>query len=414
MSNSIMLNKGQQKALEKTIQAYKRGESHIVISGPAGSGKSFLIKHIISVIEKMNDEYGEKTQVAYVAPTGKAAAVLRQNGNSSAQTIHKFLYIYKQDSETGDFNKHLKAREQLKADIVVVDEVGMVDVEFIKVLQTFDDLFIIYCGDAAQLPPVSKKSDNHLLDNPDITLTEIMRQANGSDIIDIATDVRLGKPLTIYNGTDTKVMSKSSLSTGMLLWADVIICATNKTRAWLNQEVRKLKGYTSDLCEGERLICLHNYDRKLSEIDKEPLVNGTIGVARNIRLKRIRYSNLITLELPVIDLYLEDNSDWYENIVLDTKVLIGDTSMLSWEDKKAIKQYWKIRRKANPKKKITAPTLPYEFTYCQAATCHKLQGSSAPKVLIYEENFPFDKEEHKRWLYTAITRASEKVVVLKK
>jgi DNA helicase IV len=57
---------------------------------------------------------------------------------------------------------------------------------------------------------------------------------------------------------------------------------------------------------------------------------------------------------------------------------------------------------------------PFDFTYAYAITTHKAQGSEWGKVLIFEEGFPFDAEEHRRWLYTAVTRASEKVVIIRR
>ena len=71
---------------------------------------------------------------------------------------------------------------------------------------------------------------------------------------------------------------------------------------------------------------------------------------------------------------------------------------------------WKTSFKLskNPK---TRHLVPLEFTYGYAITCHKSQGSEWDKVLVVEEKFPFDKEEHARWLYTAATRASEKLVI---
>ena len=57
---------------------------------------------------------------------------------------------------------------------------------------------------------------------------------------------------------------------------------------------------------------------------------------------------------------------------------------------------------------------PYDFAYAYAITCHKAQGSEWDKVLVFEEGFPFNQEEHKRWLYTAVTRAKEKLVVVRK
>jgi exodeoxyribonuclease-5 len=59
-------------------------------------------------------------------------------------------------------------------------------------------------------------------------------------------------------------------------------------------------------------------------------------------------------------------------------------------------------------------SIPYSFTYGYAITCHKAQGSEWDNVLVIEEGFPFDKEEHKRWLYTAATRAAKKLVIIRK
>ena len=69
------------------------------------------------------------------------------------------------------------------------------------------------------------------------------------------------------------------------------------------------------------------------------------------------------------------------------------------------------RLNSNPK---YAGLLPLEFTYGYAITCHKSQGSEWNKVLVIEEGFPFSREEHARWLYTAATRAAEKLVLIKK
>lgn len=301
--------------------------------------------------------------------------------------------------------QYIKYRKDWKGqypDVIVVDEISMVDKEMIADLRALN-IFTIYCGDNEQLPPVSQDQNNHILDAPDITLTEIMRQANGSDIIDIATDIRLGKSISYGAGRDYQILPKNQLNTGMLLWADVVICATNKTRKWLNKEIRELKGYEESLCEGEQLICLHNYDKILSVRDEEPLVNGTVGIVKNLHYETIYYTPYFYGNFPIIDLYL-DNGDWYENLILDSNMILNEKPFFSWSQIEGINKY----RKGMPK-----IMFPLSFTYCQAVTCHKLQGSSAPKILIYEEQFPYDKEEHRKWLYTACTRASEKFVLLR-
>ena len=69
--------------------------------------------------------------------------------------------------------------------------------------------------------------------------------------------------------------------------------------------------------------------------------------------------------------------------------------------------------KKHPQNKLYKHLLPYEFTYGYAITTHRAQGSEWDKVLVIEEKFPFNEEEHARWLYTAVTRASEKLVLIR-
>ena len=74
---------------------------------------------------------------------------------------------------------------------------------------------------------------------------------------------------------------------------------------------------------------------------------------------------------------------------------------------------WKLSYKLGKLKLGYGEIIPKEFTYAYAITCHKSQGSEWNKVLVLEESFPFDKKEHIRWLYTACTRASEKLVLVR-
>ena len=74
---------------------------------------------------------------------------------------------------------------------------------------------------------------------------------------------------------------------------------------------------------------------------------------------------------------------------------------------------WRLSYKLGKLKHKYGEIVPKEFTYAYAITCHKSQGSEWDKVLVLEENFPFDKTEHARWLYTAATRASDKLVLVR-
>jgi superfamily I DNA/RNA helicase len=86
---------------------------------------------------------------------------------------------------------------------------------------------------------------------------------------------------------------------------------------------------------------------------------------------------------------------------LDPRIIRGGESALEWRDKYKL---GKLRERIGD-------VIPKEFAYGYAITCHKAQGSEWDKVLVVEENFPRVKEEHARWLYTAATRAVEKLVI---
>jgi hypothetical protein len=100
---------------------------------------------------------------------------------------------------------------------------------------------------------------------------------------------------------------------------------------------------------------------------------------------------------------VSDGGALFRDINMDKKMIMTGEKCCDW------KTAYTIGRNLNHKNK-----LPKEFTYGYAVTCHKAQGSQWEKVLIVEEKFPFDKTEHARWLYTALTRAEEKAVIIKK
>ena len=97
--------------------------------------------------------------------------------------------------------------------------------------------------------------DNHLLDHPHIFLDEIMRQAQDSEIIRLSMWIREGKPLAMYpcSREQVQVLNKADVVTGMYEWADQILCATNRQRVKINNEVRELRGFGSEPCIGDKI-----------------------------------------------------------------------------------------------------------------------------------------------------------------
>ena len=394
------LNEKQKNGLTLALQRYKNKEKYTVIAGYAGAGKSTLVRFIIEELKT----YGVKeTDVCFACFTGKAAQVLLKKGNKNVITLHKLLYK-SIPKESGGFVRIPNPSIPYK--IVVVDEVSMAPKTLMDLLFKHD-VYVICLGDPFQLPPVDKKEDNHLLDAPHIFLDEIMRQAQESEIIQLSMAIRENRPIEVFQGKEVQILNKEELNTGMLTWADQILVATNVTRVSINVQMRKLLNFGEQPQDGDKIICLRNYWDCFSD-NEEPLVNGTIGILKDSFLTKRYLPSIVksTDGLSHIDLimgdFISDSGMYFHSLEMDKKMIDTGEFSLDW------KTVYQLNR--NPK---TRDIPPLEFTYGYAITCHKAQGSEWDKVLVIEEKFPFDKTEHARWLYTAVTRSSEKLVLVR-
>jgi exodeoxyribonuclease-5 len=398
----IELNSKQLEGLELAVARYKAGEKCTIISGYAGTGKSTLVKFIIAALEK--EGIDPDKDVVYTSFTGKATQVLQKKGNKNVSTLHKLLFEFFPRAD-GTFYRRPVGLIPYK--IVIVDECSMVPKDLLKRLASYN-VHIICLGDPGQLPPIDKKDDNHLLDIPHVFLDEIMRQEEQSEIIKLTMDIRAGKPLNHFQGNEVQILDKEELTTGMLLWADQIICSTNATRVALNNQMRDLLGRGDAPEDGDKVICLRNYWETISE-DEQPLVNGTIGYLKNSFTNFLKIPAYVTggrlsqIDTVMGDFCSDDGVTEFKNLTMDKKMILEGEPTLNW------KEAWKL---SNNKKYMNS--LPLSFTYGYAITAHKSQGSEWDNVLVIEEGFPFDKEEHKRWLYTACTRAAKKLVIIRK
>lgn len=388
----ILTNK-QEQGLKCAVERYNHHEKYTVIGGYAGAGKSTLIKFIVAALNCDEDD------VVYTSFTGKATQVLLKKGNKNVSTLHKLLYEWRPLPGGGYFKKPVS---DIPYSIVIVDEVSMVPKELINQLLKYD-VYVIFCGDPFQLPQINKDDAHDLLDHPHIFLDEIMRQAAESEIIRLSMDIREGKALNRYIGQEVMVLNKDELNEGMLTWADQVICAKNDTRTKLNMQMKQLLGKGTEPCEGDKIICLRNYWETIANTEN-PLVNGTIGTFHNFFSTYIQYpSSLGGLKVPYLDgTFISDSEDRF-TIGIDETVLKTEKSLVDWSMSYRINKSTRFRG-----------SLPLEFAYGYAITCHRAQGSEWDKVLAIEESFPFEKVEHARWLYTACTRAAEKLVVIKK
>ncbi len=376
-----------------------------VLAGYAGTGKTTILKHV--VCEKLN--LTPDDSAAFVTPTGKAATVLIRSGIPAA-TLHKLIYQSITEEKKIELNGKIitveklsfKRRDSIDKSIklIVLDEASMVSDEVLYDLTEFG-VKLLLCGDNAQLPPV--EGLNGFLTEPDCTLKTIVRQQLGNPIIKLSEMAREGKFIPYGNyGGSCVVMSKRIL-TGekrkrALLHADQIICGTNKTRVQINDEVRKMKGLGQFPENGDKLICtLNNWETFIDSEMRFNLVNGIIGTVKQpfydfeksigfIQFKPEFLEDFCPEALP-IDLGIFE-SGYY-------RYKRGDYFEKTDESGQAVSAFTLNR---------------FEYGYC--ISCHKAQGSEFDNVIIFDESYAF-KEDKNRWLYTAITRAKKKLIILR-
>jgi exodeoxyribonuclease-5 len=395
--------------------------------GYAGTGKTTLARHFGQGIDGT---------VLYMAYTGKAAYVLRQKGCPDASTIHSIIYNSKELSreKLRDLERSLvELRAELKLEIgaspemeleggppqftvdeqvenhprvmdlvakvkrerealsrpmftlntesvvkdaklVIIDEVSMVDGPMGEDLESFGTKILVL-GDPAQLPPVYGAGFFTEGIEPDVMLTDIHRQAESNPIIAMATRVRNQEDLAIGSYGNSLVAEKVHINESHAQAADQILVGRNKTRHASNRRMRALYGRTDTLpVAGDKLVCLrNNHDRGL--------LNGAIWFVNEV--------GLIEDERVFMILRPEDDGPPLE-VEAHTQYFLGQGEALPWWERKNAE----------------------EFDYGYSLTVHKAQGSEWDDVLLFDESHCFRADKW-RWLYTGITRAAERVVVVR-
>ena len=383
------LTRKQEEGLRIAVERYHQNEPYTVISGYAGTGKSTLIKFIISALD-VNPE-----RVAYIAYTGKAAQVLRNKGCPTAMTAHRLLYKSLQRAD-GTFIHIPGESLNSDCDIVVVDEVSMLPKQMWELLLSHN-VYVIACGDPGQLPPIGE--ENGILDHPHIFLDEIMRQAAESEIIRLSADIRAGKIIKPYKGSEINVVRQRDLCDGMFTWADQILCGKNITRHTMNTYYRNMR-YGEDIpapIVGDKVICLKNNWDKITATG-DALVNGAIGTIEEIAT----YPNPWLNPMCIIDFAPEtiDETDPRDQVFHE---LLMDYKLITTKEATVNKENFRMFPKQ---------LRPEQFDYSYCITVHKSQGSEYDKVLVLEE--VLKRADHARWLYTAVTRASQKLTLVLK
>lgn len=369
----------QDEALKAVAKWLKDGSTPIFrLFGYAGTGKTTLARHFAE---------GVDGDVLFAAFTGKAAQVLRSRGAKNANTIHSLIYRPRGEEEVEDettgkttiapmFSVNRQS-PVAKAALIVVDECSMVDEELGRDLLSFGTPILVL-GDPGQLPPIS--GGGYFTEHdPDYLLTEIHRQARDNPIIDIAMQVREGRDLEYGDYGTTQIISKQDVNQDLVLDADQVLVGTNKTRKRYNQRLRILKGFDRPHPQsGDKLVCLRNDPAK-------GLLNGSLW--------QVMTSSKETTK-PGINLLLRPEDDdmgrGSAKVRLLKAIFDDSTTEIPWSTKKRFD----------------------DFDFGYALTVHKAQGSQWKNVVLFDESWAF-RETSQRWLYTAITRAVDKLTIVR-
>ena len=430
----------------------------LVVNGYAGTGKTTAVAALISVMTRM------KVPTVLLAPTGRAAKVLSGFARKSASTIHK--HIYRQKSVGADgFGNFTLAPNKAKGTLYIVDEVSLIGVDaatggsvaqfgtgnLLEDLVTFVrsavDCRLILIGDSAQLPPVG-------LDASPALSREFMDGFGGVSYSTLTTVVRQQKESGIlFNATRLRKMISESLEDGLCegLRLDVdgyddicriggdalietltdaygrygeeetiVLTRSNKRAIRYNLGIRSTVQFREEqLVRGDKLMIVKNcyqFEGADESDGLDYIANGDMAYLQSIRRFEERYG----LHFAEATLRFPDYGDRIlkAKVILDT--LSSEYAALSPEQQNALYNgVWEDYSHIAAKKKRFDAVREDKYynalqlKYAEAITCHKSQGGQWKCVFI---DCPFWMDEQTvddlKWLYTALTRAVEKVYLV--
>ncbi len=429
----------------------------LVVNGYAGTGKTTAVSSIIRTLASL------QIKTVLLAPTGRAAKVLSGYAGRSASTVHK--HIYRQKAVSGDgFGEFSLNQNKDRDTLFVVDEVSLIGIDSASGNSTaafgtgnlLEDLVsfvrngagckMLLIGDSAQLPPVgmdcspalSKEYMAMVGGTVFCHLTDVVRQQKASGILENATrlrqlissgnyasfspdELRLGTEgyddvQRISGGDLIETLSDAYSSYGED--ETVILCRSNKRAIKYNLGVRSTVQFKEDaLVRGDKLMIVKNcyqFCEKIEGLDY--IANGDIAKLLRISGYEERYGlHFASARLSLPDY---DDQELTAKVILDT--LQSESASLTYEQQNALymgvdADYSHITSKKKRWQAVREDKYynALQLKYAEALTCHKSQGGQWKCVFI---DNPFWQEEllieDLKWLYTALTRAVEKVYLV--
>jgi exodeoxyribonuclease-5 len=427
-------------------------EEVFLLKGYAGTGKTTIVGDIVSNLWKTT------MKAVLLAPTGRAAKVMSNYSKTQAFTIHRKIYFPKKESGGGI--KFILAPNKHRDTIFIVDEASMIpdstsDSKLFDNGSLLDDLMmyvysghnckLILIGDTAQLPPVhlqispaldsEKLALNYNKEVVTLELDEVVRQAEDSGILLNATNLReqlqsgyldefkfdvdpFKDIVRLIDGHDIQeAIDNSYRENGKE--ETVLIVRSNKRANLYNENIRtRILYLENELATGDYMMVVkNNYFWLKPNTEAGFIANGDIiEVLEIFSIKELYGFNFAEVKVKMVDY---PNQKPFETVLLlDT--IRADTPSLSYEEGNRLYQEVqndyaheksKYKRFLGVKNNKYFNALQVKFSY--AITCHKSQGGQWNTVFVEQPYLPNGVDrEYLRWLYTAVTRAKDKLYLI--
>ena len=423
----------------------------LVVNGYAGTGKTSALSAVVATMHAFH------TPCVLLAPTGRSAKVLQGYTGSQAYTVHKHIYRQKSHSDDG-FGQFSLSPNKAKGTLYIVDEVSLIGMEsgdrqaafgsgnlledLIRFVRSGVDNRLILVGDAAQLPPIGLDRSPALSEEymsfaggvQFATLTTVVRQQAESVILKDATRLRelitrdaeiAPSSLGLVASADVERIGGGELLDALASAYDhygedetIVLCRSNKRANRYNAGIRSQVLYREErLVRGDRLMIVKNCYQGVEEMEGTDFIaNGDIASLVKIGHYEERYG----LHFAEARLAFPDYGDQeiVAKVLLDT--LDAESASLGYEESNRLYQgvdadYAHISSKKKRYEAVRED--PYfnalQLKYAHAITCHKSQGGQWSCVFV---DNPFWQDvltlDDLKWLYTALTRAVEKVYLV--
>jgi len=443
--------------LSEFLLSRKRDEVFL-LKGYAGTGKTSLLAALVRTMQQLSQ------RVMLLAPTGRAAKVLSSYAGAPAYTIHRKIYRQKSITDMNVFQNDINLQQDT---LFIVDEASMIanDAHDNTVFGTgrlLDDLMhyvyscegcrLILVGDTAQLPPVGEEESPALssdmlegygMEVSEICLTQVVRQLEESGILWNATMLRQliqneemfafpklrGKSfpdiLAIPGDELVEALEQSYRQYGTD--GTIVVTRSNKRANIFNNGIRaRILDYESELSSGDLImVAKNNYywtEREqaangVASSTMAFIANGDVAEVRRIRNERELYGFRFadaTLKFPDYD-----NKEMDVTVLLDT--LQSEAPALTHQQQESLfngvwEDYPELTNKRDRMKRLRQDIYynALQVKYAYAVTCHKAQGGQWEHVYIDQGYITEEmlSPDYFRWLYTALTRATEKVYLI--